>query len=219
MACWACAGAVEGSALICARCGKIQPSSARDYFSVFSLQPRLDLALPALEGEFYRLSRKLHPDRFAQASPQEREWSVANTALLNDAWRTLKDPLRRTEYLLDLCGVETCENSNASRAPADLLEEVFELNMQLEELRSNRDPGLLDAGLQSKLKLSKQKFEDLVVQADRDLHAQWNAWDEGDSGARASAEAAMTQLLARRRYVSNLLREVHRALGMELGTE
>ena len=62
--------------------------------------------MAALEHEFHRLSRKVHPDRFARADENERQWSLADTALLNDAYRTLKDPLRRTEYLLKLEGAE-----------------------------------------------------------------------------------------------------------------
>ena len=96
----------------------------------------------------------MHPDRFARAREQEKEWSLADTALLNDAYRTLKDPLRRTEYLLKLEGAEIGEEhagkdrkANPSRVPADLLEEVFELNMQLDEMRMARKMGEEDPEL------------------------------------------------------------------------
>ena len=115
--------------------------------SVWSRSSNLDLA--ALEHEFHRLSRKLHPDRFARAEENEKQWSLADTALLNDAYRTLKDPLRRTEYLLKLLGAEIGDDARTgktqeqepSRVPADLLEEVFELNMQLEEMRAVAQTG------------------------------------------------------------------------------
>lgn len=219
VACWACSNAVADAVFFCPHCGKIQPPSATDYFSVFSLQPRLNLDLVALEREFHHQSRKLHPDRFARASAQERQWSTANTALLNDAWRTLKDPLRRTEYLLSLRSAGASELTRESRVSADLLEEAFDLNMQLEELRAGRNANLLDSNLQSSLQRAKQKFEDFIAQTDDDLRAQWNAWDEDDSAARANAEAVMANLLSRRRYLSNLLRKVNRALGIESGTE
>ena len=83
-------------------------------------------------------------------SENEKQWSLADTALLNDAYRTLKDPIRRTEYLLKLHGAEIGEEhagkdrktrKDASRVPADLLEEVFDLNMQLEEMRMARKMG------------------------------------------------------------------------------
>ena len=107
-----------------------------------------------LEHEFHRLSRKLHPDRFARARENEKQWSLADTALLNDAYRTLKDPIHRTEYLLKLHGAEIGEEHSGkdrkdpSRVPADLLEEVFDLNMQLEEMRMARKMGESDPNLQ-----------------------------------------------------------------------
>ena len=80
------------------------------------MEPRLRLDLDALEHEFHRLSRKLHPDRFARADENEKQWSLADTALLNDAYRTLKDPIHRTEYLLKLEGAEIGEeNSGKNR--------------------------------------------------------------------------------------------------------
>src|SRR5260370_36592886 len=99
VACWSCAIAHNDAILFCPHCSKIQPPPGGDYFSVFGLQPRLNLDLPALEQEFHRLSRKLHPDRFARAQTIEKQCSLADTALLNDAYRTLKDPIPRTDYL------------------------------------------------------------------------------------------------------------------------
>ena len=78
-----------------------------------------NLDLPALEHEFHRLSRKLHPDRFARALDNEKQWSLADTALLNDAYRTLKDPLRRTEYLLKLDGAEMADDHGKAKEPKE----------------------------------------------------------------------------------------------------
>jgi molecular chaperone HscB len=221
VACWSCAVAHNESTLFCPHCSKIQPPPGGDYFSVFSLEQRLNLDLAALEHEFHRLSRKVHPDRFARAGDNERQWSLADTALLNDAYRTLKDPLRRTEYLLKLEGAEIGEQHSGkdredpSRVPADLLEEVFELNMQLEEMRMAHKMGEADAGLQSSLEQAKRKFDGLMVEVDQDLRNQWQAWDEGDAAARKKAEKTMVALLDRRRYLSNLVRDVTETLGAE----
>ena len=106
VACWSCSVAHNESTLFCPDCSKIQPLTGGDYFSVFGLEHRLNIDLAALEQEFHRLSRRLHPDRFTRASEKEKQWSLADTALLNDAYRTLKDPLRRTEYLLKLESAE-----------------------------------------------------------------------------------------------------------------
>src|SRR5436309_12439232 len=113
--CWSCREPASGH--FCPFCGKIQPAQATDYFSFFSLPRKLNIDLPQLEREFYRLSRKLHPDLFARGSAQEQEWSTEKTSQLNDAYRTLKDPIARTEYLLELEGVKLEEQSrNATDA-------------------------------------------------------------------------------------------------------
>ncbi|MGO8757317.1 MAG: Fe-S protein assembly co-chaperone HscB [Terracidiphilus sp.] len=224
VSCWSCSVAHNESTLFCPHCSKIQPPRGGDYFSVFGLAPKLNIDLAALENEFHRLSRKLHPDRFARAGEDEKQWSLADTALLNDAYRTLKDPLRRTEYLLKLQGAEVGESAaeaasngaarkNPSHVPADLLEKVFDLNMQLEEMRSSNRVNRDDPERKQTLVAAKEKFEALVDAVDRDLRTQWAIWDAGDSAARPAAQRAMAALLDRRRYLSNLVRDVIEVLG------
>jgi molecular chaperone HscB len=219
VACWSCSIGHNDSTLFCPHCSKIQPPPGGDYFSVFNIEPRLNIDLPTLENEFHRLSRKLHPDRYARAEENEKQWSLADTALLNDAYRTLKDPLRRTEYVLKLEGAEVGEErdektrKDPSRAPADLLEEVFELNMQIEEMRAAREADDEDAELQSGLIAAKEKFDGLLKTVDFELRDQWKAWDSGDVVVRHTAQEAMVELLNRRRYLSNLVRDVTETLG------
>jgi molecular chaperone HscB len=222
IACWSCSVAHNEVTLFCPHCSKIQPPTGGDYFSVFSLDPRLDLDLYKLESEFHRLSRKLHPDRFARAADNEKQWSLADTALLNDAYRTLKEPIHRTEYLLKLNGAEIGEEytgkerkgqSDPSRVPADLLEEVFDLNMQLEEMRMARKTGEADPDLEASLGEAKKKFDGLLDAVDHDLRSQWKAWDDGDATSRPAAQKTMVALLDRRRYLSNLVRDVTETLG------
>lgn len=147
--CWSC-GAMR-VAQFCGACGKVQPPAPVDYFSFFGLPPKLNLDVATLEKEFYELSRKLHPDLNARAGSKEQEWSLEQSSRLNDAYRTLKDPIKRTQYLLHLEGVQLEEQSKSATekaratgevkkqiVPPDLLEEVFELNMQLEELRMEK---------------------------------------------------------------------------------
>jgi molecular chaperone HscB len=216
--CWSCAVAHNESTLFCPHCSKIQPPPGGDYFSVFSLVPKLDLDLGMLEHQFHKLSRKLHPDRFARASVNEKDWSLADTALLNDAYRTLRDPIRRTEYLLKLRGAEIGEEhagkdrKDPSRVPADLLEEAFDLNMQLEEMRMSKKMGETDPELQSGLEQAKKKFNDMLDQVDSDLRSQWQVWDNGGEAARKESEKKMVSLLDRRRYINNLVRDVTETL-------
>jgi molecular chaperone HscB len=140
---------------------------------------KLNLDVARLEKSFYEFSRKLHPDLNARAGSQEQEWSLQQSSLLNDAYRTLKDPIKRTEYLLHLEGVELEEQSKTQLSrraprdeikkqivPPDLLEEVFELNMQLEELRMHKkmgedDPALIEEIGRQKLEL-EEKHESLL---------------------------------------------------------
>jgi molecular chaperone HscB len=228
IACWSCAVAHNESTLFCPHCSKIQPPPGGDYFSVFSLVPKLDLDLGMLEHQFHKLSRKLHPDRFARAATNEKDWSLADTALLNDAYRTLRDPIRRTEYLLKLHGAEIGEEhagkdrggapedrssslgsrKDPSRVPADLLEEAFDLNMQLEEMRMSKKMGDSDPELQSSLEQASKKFNDMLDEVDRDLREQWQVWDNGEEAARLEAQKKMVSLLDRRRYINNLVRDV-----------
>ena len=222
IACWSCSIGHNDSTLFCPHCSKIQPPPGGDFFQVFGLERRFTIDLPALEHEFHRLSRKVHPDRFARAGENERQWSLADTALLNDAYRTLKEPLHRTEYLLKLEGAAIGEEhagkdrkglKDPSRVPADLLEEVFELNMQLEEMRMAHKVGEEDPQLKTDLEQAKKKFEGLLDSVDTDLRAQWRVWDEGDVSARAAAQKTMVALIDRRRYLSNLVRDVTETLG------
>ena len=98
--CWSC-GTMR-AVHFCSACGKVQPPVPVDYFTFFGFPKKLNLDTAALEREFYALSRRLHPDMYAQAENQERAWGLEQSSLLNDAYRTLKDPIKRTQYLLRL---------------------------------------------------------------------------------------------------------------------
>jgi molecular chaperone HscB len=219
-ACWSCGALVRREELFCQSCGRIQPLLDEvSYFEVFRLPEKLNVNQSSLEREFYRLSRKLHPDVFARATQQEQDWSLANSSLLNDAYRTLKDPIKRTEYLLKLEGVLSGDEGGAKkedRVPADLLEEVFELNMQLDEVRMNRQIGEDDPRLQKDLLAAKGNFDAQLKSADETLATLWNEWDEsfdsGDEKSKLAARDELAALLDRRRYIRNLVNSVNEAL-------
>ncbi len=194
------------------------------YFTLFTLPEHLHIDLPALEKFFYAQSRKLHPDRFASRPQAEQDSALQAASQLNDAYRTLRDPIARTEYLLGLQGVQLEEQSRAATdaakasgtekkqvAPADLLEEAFELNMALEEMRLDPDPNT-----RRDLEAAREKFTAMLASLQQQLEALWTAWDSAvdssDPLARASAKDAMVALLNRRSYVRNLVRDVNQAL-------
>ncbi len=225
--CWSC-GSMR-AAHFCESCGKVQPPAPSNYFAFFGLPRKLNLNLATLEKDFYQLSLKLHPDVNAQAGTQQQGWALEQSSLLNDAYRTLRDPIRRTEYLLHLEGVELEEQSKAATelarasgetkkqiVPPDLLEEVFELNMQLEELRMQKkmgedDPALLEEI--GKAKLALEAKQDALL---NELKAQWQAWDSvvdrEATEERIAVRNKMVDVLNRRNYIRNLVRDVTEAM-------
>jgi molecular chaperone HscB len=226
--CWSC-GEMR-AAHYCKACGRVQPPSPVDYFALFGFPRKLNINLAFLEREFYQLSRKLHPDLNAQADRREQEWSLEQSSQLNDAYRTLKDPIKRTEYLLRLAGVELEEQSkNATEqaraagelkkqvVPPDLLEEVFELNMQLEELRMNKKVGENDRSLAKELEAHKGELETKFEALSQELKLYWDEWDRVDGGnaneeLRRRVRNKMVDLLNRRSYIRNLVTDVNQAL-------
>ena len=200
-----------------------------NYFSQFGLPRHLRIDTAALEKAFYAQSRKLHPDRFASRPLAEQESALAASSQLNDAYRTLRDPIARTEYLLALEGIQLEEQSRAATdaaratgtekkqvAPPDLLEEAFELNMQLEEMRMARKMGEDDPGTRADLEAARTKFTAMLNDAQQQLEALWSQWDTAedanDPAARDAAKQSMVALLNRRSYIRNLVRDVNSAL-------
>ena len=196
-----------------------------DYFTLFALPRHLHLDLPRLEKSFYAQSRRLHPDRFAAKPAAEQEAALAASSQLNDAYRTLRDPIARTEYLMSLEGIQLEEQSRAATdaakasgtqkkqvAPPDLLEEAFELNMALEEMKMDPDPNI-----RHDLEAAREKFSAMLAEAQSQLETLWTQWDTAETAqndpAKDAAKQAMVALLNRRSYIRNLVRDVNQALG------
>jgi molecular chaperone HscB len=231
--CWSC-GAMR-AAHFCQQCGKVQPPAPVDYFTFFGLPYKLNLDTAMLERDFYSLSRHLHPDINASSSAQEQDWSLEQSSQLNDAYRTLKDPIARTEYLLRLEGVRLEEQSQTAIeearrtgsakkqvVPPDLLEQVFELNMQLEEARMNKKLGEPDRTLERELRDTRKRLQAKYDSMMQELHAAWNEWDALVDRAHDGANVLEDDHLAvrdkilvvlnRRKYLQNLLRDVEEVL-------
>ena len=231
--CWSC-GTMR-AAHFCESCGKVQPPAPVNYFAFFGLPLKLNVDVAVLEKDFYQLSRRLHPDLSARAGTQEQEWSLQQSSLLNDAYRTLKDPIKRTQYLLKLEGVELEEQSKSATekarstgevkkqiVPPDLLEEVFELNMQLEELRMHKKLGEDDPALIEEIGRQKLELEEKQEALLRELQENWKMWDgmiqRESNGQPVSEEERkqerdkMVDVLNRRNYIRNLVRDVNEVL-------
>ncbi|MGA9544294.1 MAG: Fe-S protein assembly co-chaperone HscB [Candidatus Sulfotelmatobacter sp.] len=231
--CWSC-GTMR-AVHFCEACGKVQPPAPVDYFTFFGLPRKLDLDVSILEKDFYELSRKLHPDLNARAGSQEQEWSLQQSSLLNDAHRILKDPIKRTEYLLKLEGVELEEQSKTATekarstgeikkqiVPPELLAEVFDLNMQLEELRKQKNVGEDDPALIEEIGNQKHDLEEKQESLLHELQRRWKVWDgmiqRESNGQPVSDEERrqerdkMVDVLNRRNYIRNLVRDVNEVL-------
>ncbi len=226
-ACWSC-GTMRAEHF-CSACGKVQPPVPVDYFTFFGLARKLNLDTALLEREFYAPSRKLHPDLFARADSREQQWSLEQSSQLNDAYRTLRDPIKRTQYLLHLEGVKLEEQSKSASekaretgeikkqvVPPDLLEEVFELNLQLQDLRMNHRMGERDPALVKELQSRKGDFERKLEALSEELQTCWNEWDGlvdgGSEEDRIQVRDKMVDLLNRRNYIRNLVRDVNEAI-------
>ena len=218
-ACWSCQAATNGEHF-CLACGKIQPLPlGADYFAFFGLPRKLRLDAAELEKRFHQLSWKLHPDNFMRASEYERELSLERAAQLNDAYRALREPISRVEYLLAQEGMRK-EGQHKQQAPPELLEEVFELNESLDKLRSARQAGGDTAemtAMRARLETEQRNFEEKLSEVDAALHDVSGQWDEAldgnaDEVARKKLMARMNDLLNRRSYIRNLVANVQQEL-------
>ena len=190
--------------------------ASQDYFAVFGLPRKLSVDLTLLEQKFLQLSWKLHPDNFVNAPEQERELSLKKSSELNDGYRALRDPLRRIEHLLEIEG-ERKEGQTKQQAPPELLEEVFELNESLDELRDAKESGGNLAELKTKLQSAETHFQDKLREVDVQLQSAARDWDaamdaNADETGRKQIFARMNELLNRRSYIRNLVANVAKEL-------
>lgn len=198
-ACWQCGQPAD--ALFCPACGALQQPPT-GFYGFFGIDERLALDTADLQKRFYDLSRKLHPDRYGRKSAQERQYSEEATSILNDGYRTLRDPVKRAEYFLKQHGFDIGEQRSKD-VPPELLEEVFELNMALEELRGG------DESARPELEEARERFAAMLGDIDRRLEGEFVRYDESHG---AAVLASIRGILNRRRYVQNLVNEVEKEL-------
>ncbi len=216
LVCWNCHERTIGTHF-CPGCGKLlQLPQGSDYFAMFELPRKLWIEMSALEQKFLQLSWKLHPDNFVGATEQEREISLQRSSELNDAYRTLRDPIARVEYLLAIEGTRK-NGENKQQAPPELLEEVFELNESLDELREAKAEGSDTASLRHRLEAAEKNFEEKLKDVDSALQSKAREWDNAiEAGAgepdRGKIMAQLNELLNRRSYIRNLVVNVQKEL-------
>lgn len=215
--CWSCQEETENS--FCVKCGKIQPlSPAEDYFAALGLERKLNLILPQVEKKFHALSRKFHPDFFQGKSPEEQAISLENASVLNKAYRTLKDPVSRIEYLLQV--EQGSKEAILCQVPSDLLEEVMELHTRLEEVHS-----LKEGGNPQELKKEKDYLQSELVRLEatyqalknqiQQLSDEWDGLKKEGEGREAKKLKILTdfrQILSQRTYLINVIEDIRKVL-------
>ena len=187
-----------------------------DHFSLFGLPRKLWIEMSTLEKKFLELSWKLHPDKFVNASPADQELSLKGSSQLNDAYRVLRDPVARVEYLLELEGMRK-EGEHKQQAPPELLEEVFELNESLDELREAKASGGDLGSLKHRLESAEKSFQRKLGEVDAQLQETAQQWDAAiDANAsdtdRKGIMVRLNELLNRRSYIRNLVTNVEKEL-------
>jgi molecular chaperone HscB len=206
-----------------------------DFFSFLGLPRKLNLDMADLEQRYRALSRQFHPDYFYNAPAAERRASLEQSSYLNDAYRALRSPIRRIEYLLALEeseaergeeiaakrvrgeGAPGANKDAAKQVPPGLLEEVFALNEELDEVRELRGAGAPAAELQSRLEQARRPIEAKRTEHEAQLQELSAKWDAAvDRGAPEDERRAILQSLRERflerNYITNLLAGIEREL-------
>jgi molecular chaperone HscB len=218
--CWHCQSEAHGE-YFCERCVKVQPlSKDTDYFTCLGFPRLLNLDSAALEARFYEMSRLFHPDFYQVKGDREQAISLGNAAILNTAYRTLKDPIRRAEYLVQLEAGSVKDIRN--QPPADLFEEILSLQEDLEEFHaasSRRDAEAI-ATLRTKLEKDRAGLERRQRDMEARLDGLFDAWDrlQTDHGADRHTEKDsvlkdIREILSNRTYVRNIVDDLEATTG------
>jgi len=170
------------------------------YYEALGLEPKLALDSEELKKHFYERSRQWHPDRFGRSSPADQQKSVEMTSVINDAFRTLRDPVARAEYFLEESGIQP-----SKQVPPELLEEVFDMNIALEELRAG------DEAARPQLIEARERFHNMREEIDDGLSELFARHDQSPDAAHL---LSIRSALDRRQYVANLIRDVEKELNV-----
>jgi molecular chaperone HscB len=213
--CRTCGAGAPVDEHFCPNCSRILALGRHgDYFSFLGVPRVLLLDAPDLERRFRDLSRKFHPDYYYNASPAERLASLERSSYLNDAYRTLRNLVSRIEHLLAIEGLPSAKSEDGTaRVPPSLLEEVFALNEELDEIRERRESGGDPGTLSARLDAARQPIERRREEHERQLHelaARWDAQQNASAADRRATLEALRERLLERNYITNLLATIDR---------
>ena len=213
--CRSCGAGAPVDEHFCPQCSRILALGRHgDYFSFLGLPRQLVIDAGDLERRFRELSRKFHPDYFYNASPTERLASLERSSYLNDAYRTLKNPVSRVEHLLAIEGLPSAKSEDgAAKVPPSLLEEVFALNEELDEIRELRESGADPEKLTTRLEKARAPIDARRDEHERQLQELSARWDSQENASAAEKRAtldALRERLLERNYINNLLATIER---------
>jgi molecular chaperone HscB len=213
--CRTCGAGAPVDEHFCPHCSRILSLGRHgDYFAFMGVPRRLGLDAQELERRFRDLSRKFHPDYFYNASPAERLASLERSSYLNDAFRTLRNPVSRIEHLLAIEGFAPETAEGEAKAPASLLEEVFELNEQLDEIRELREGGADPAEVARRFQQAKAPIEARRQEHEQRVSQLSERWDalaaDAPAAERRDVLDALRQCVLERNYITNLIATIDR---------
>ena len=185
-----------------------------DYFSFLGLSRKLNIDTADLDERYRAMSRQSHPDFFYNAAPAERRASLERSSYLNDAYRTLRNPVSRVEHLLAIEGLPSAKSEGgAAKVPPGLLEEVFALNEELDEIRELRESGADPAPLSARLDAARTPIDRKRDEHERQLQelaARWDSQEQASAQEKRATLDALRERLLERNYINNLLATIDR---------
>jgi molecular chaperone HscB len=213
--CRSCGAGAPLDEHFCPQCSRILALGRHgDYFSFLGLPRRLTIDSAEVERRFRELSRQFHPDYYYNAAPSERLASLERSSYLNDAYRAIKNPVTRIEHLLAIEGLPPAKSEDGTaKVPPALLEQVFTLNEELDEIRTMRESGSEPAALAARLVAARAPIEDKREEHERQLQALSARWDSQATASAADRRAtldALRERLLERNYINNLLATIER---------
>jgi molecular chaperone HscB len=215
--CRTCGAGAPRDEHFCPNCSRILSLGRHgDYFAFLGLPRRLQIDPKELERRFRELSRQVHPDYFYNATPSERLASLERSSYLNDAFRTLRQPVTRIEHLLAIEGLPPPRSEEGTaKVPPALLEEVFALNEELDGIREEREGGAEPAVLRERLQAARAPIERKQAEHEARIGTLSREWDErleGPPDSRRATLEALRECLLERNYIGNLLATIEREM-------
>jgi len=213
--CRSCGAGAPVDEHFCSQCSRILALGRHgNYFAFLGLSRRLTIDAQDLEKRFRDLSRKFHPDYYYNATPAERLASLERSSYLNDAYRALKHPASRVEHLLAIEGLPpAASEAGTAKVPPSLLEEVFALNEELDEIRALRESGAGADRLRARLDTARTPIEEKREAHERqlqELSARWDSQEHAPAEEKRKTLESLRERLLERNYITNLLATIER---------